>query len=140
MRAPILAMALTLSATLATAQESPLAGTWTATDAERDGAPANDLVGHRLIFAGETFEIVGADGDLVYAGTTRIDPATEPPAIDFVNTEGEATGVTWEGIWRLDDPALVITDNAPDPSRPRPADFVAPAGSGYVKVIFARGG
>jgi uncharacterized protein (TIGR03067 family) len=136
MRAPMLGLALGLLATAAVAEER-LAGSWTATDAERNGAPANDLVGHRLTFAGERFEIVGADGRLVYAGTTRIDPAVEPPAIDFVNTEGEAKGVTWQGIWRLDDPALVITDNAPDPSRPRPTDFVAPAGSGYVKVIFA---
>lgn len=137
MRALLLAMMVGLSVTLAAAQTSPLEGRWLATDAERDGEPANDLVGHRLTFSGERFEIVAPDGELAYGGTTRIDPRATPPAIDFVNTEGEARGVTWRGIWRLDDPALVITDNAPDPGRPRPTDFPAPAGSGYVKVIFA---
>lgn len=139
MRALLLVLGLMLSA-CTTAQESPLEGTWTATDAERDGAPAMDVIGHRLTFAGDSFQIVKPDGVLLYAGTYRVDPATNPPSIDFVNTEGEAAGVTWAGIWRLDDPALVITDNAPDPTRPRPTDFAALAGSGYVMVVFAPGG
>lgn len=115
MRASMLVLAVLLSA-CATAQESPLTGTWTATDAERNGAPAVDVVGHRLTFADDSFRIVKPDGALVYGGTYRVDPAAEPPAIDFVNTEGEAAGVTWAGIWRLDDTALVIADNAPDPA------------------------
>jgi uncharacterized protein (TIGR03067 family) len=124
----------------ATAQESPLTGTWTATEAMRDGAPAVDVVGHRLTFTDDGFQIAKPDGVLVYGGTYRVDPAAVPPAIDFVNTEGEASGVTWAGIWRLDDAGLVIADNAPDPSRPRPNAFAAPDGSGYIVVTFAPGG
>jgi uncharacterized protein (TIGR03067 family) len=99
-----------------------------------------DVVGHRLTVADDRFQIVEPDGALVYGGTFRVDPAAVPPAIDFVNTEGEAAGVTWAGIWRLDETGLVIADNAPDPSRPRPTGFGAPAGSGYIMVTFAPGG
>ena len=139
MRASMLVLAGMLSA-CTTAQESPLTGSWTAINAVRNGAPALDVVGHRLTFADDSFRIVKPDGALVYGGTYRVDPAAEPPSIDFVNTEGEAAGVTWAGIWRLDDTGLVITDNAPDPSRPRPPGFGAPAGSGYIMVTFAPGG
>ena len=116
MRASMLVLAGMLSA-CATAQESPLTGTWTATDAVRNGAPALDVVGHHLTFADDSFRIVKPDGALVYGGTYRVDPAAVPPA-----------GVTWAGV-ELDDTGLVITDNAPDPSRPRPTGFGAPAGS-----------
>jgi uncharacterized protein (TIGR03067 family) len=138
MRSSVLALMLGALATGAAAQESPLAGAWTAVDAVRDGAPATDVVGHRLSFEGETFEIVKPDGALVYAGTFRSDPSAEPHEIDFANTEGEAAGTDWAGIWRLDGAALTIVDNAPDPSRPRPAEFAALAGSGYIMVVFER--
>ena len=140
MRAAILALALGLITAPLAAQEALLDGTWTAIEAERNGAPAPDVVGHRLSIAGEAFEIVAPDGAPVYAGTVRVDPATEPAEIDFVNTAGEAAGVTWAGIWRLDGTTLTTVDNAPDPSRPRPAAFAAPTGSGYVMVVFERDG
>jgi uncharacterized protein (TIGR03067 family) len=136
MRAPILALALVL-ATTAAAQE-PLAGAWTATEAERNGAPAPELLGHRLSLADGEFEIAGTDGAMIYAGTYRLDPTADPSAIDFVNTEGEAAGVTWAGIWRADADTLTIVDNAPDPTRPRPTEFAAPANSGYVMLTFQR--
>jgi len=41
----------------AKAEEAALQGNWTATKAERDGKPADDLVGHRLSFTGDRFEI-----------------------------------------------------------------------------------
>ena len=53
-------------------------GTWTATDAERNGEPATDVVGHRLTFAGDSFRIVRPDGALVYGGSFRADPAAVP--------------------------------------------------------------
>ena len=48
--------------------------------------------------------------------------------------------MTWAGIWQVDGGTLTIVDNALDPSRPRPSDFAAPAGSGYVMVVFERDG
>jgi uncharacterized protein (TIGR03067 family) len=138
MRLPVLGLALGLIATGAGAQDAPLAGSWTATEAEREGAPAPDVVGHRLTFEGESFEIAGPDGKQLYAGTFRTDPSARPQEIDLANTAGEAAGTVWAGIWRLEGAALTIVDNAPDPSRARPADFAAPAGSGYILVLFER--
>ena len=82
--------------------------------------------------------IVKPDGTEVYSGTFKSDPSLDPRAIDFTNTAGEAAGTDWAGIWRLDGTTLTIADNAPDPSRPRPAEFAAPAGSGYIMIVFER--
>jgi hypothetical protein len=49
-------------AQLAMAADKQLQGTWTATKAERDGKPAADVVGHRLFFSGDRFEIQSRTG------------------------------------------------------------------------------
>jgi uncharacterized protein (TIGR03067 family) len=61
---------------------SKLQGTWTAAQAERNGKPADDVVGHRLIFENSRFEIQSVNGQRLYAGTVRLDPGTRPAAID----------------------------------------------------------
>ena len=38
-----------------------LQGAWTATQAERDGKAADDVVGHRLSFSGNRFQIRSKD-------------------------------------------------------------------------------
>ena len=38
------------------AAQTTLQGSWTATKAERDGKPADDVVGHRLTFTSDRFE------------------------------------------------------------------------------------
>jgi len=68
--------------------QKQLEGTWIATKAERDGKAADDLVGHRLSFAGNRFQIESKDGKPLYAGTVRVDPSARPAAIDFEHTEG----------------------------------------------------
>ena len=42
--------------------QAALEGAWTATRAERDGKAAHDLMGHRLSFTGNRFEIRSKDG------------------------------------------------------------------------------
>jgi uncharacterized protein (TIGR03067 family) len=115
-----------------------LAGSWTALRAERDGAPAPELIGHRLLFAGDRFEIAGKDGRPLYAGSYSVDDVTEPAAIDFVQDGGAADGQTWEGIYRLDGGELTIVDDAVDPAQGRPTDFTTAKGSGRVLLVFAR--
>jgi hypothetical protein len=39
---------------------------------------------------------------------------------------------------QFDGATLKICDNAPDMTKPRPNGFAAPAGSGYVFVVFTR--
>jgi uncharacterized protein (TIGR03067 family) len=119
------------------AQEN-LQGTWTATKAERDGKAADDVVGHRLSFAGNRFRIESKDLTLLYAGTVRVDPGAKPAAIDFEHSEGDLNGKAWKGIYALDGDTLTICDNAPDLDKGRPAAFDAKTGSGFVLITFER--
>src|SRR5262249_42081661 len=77
-----------------TAEEAQkkLQGTWEAAKAERDGKPADDVVGHRLTFAAGRFRIHSKDGKLLYEGTCKVDPSAKPAAIDFEHSEGALKG------------------------------------------------
>ena len=112
-----------------------LVGTWIALQAQRDGAPDPDALGHRLTFAANRFTIE-AKGKLLYAGTYTLDPAAEPARIDFRHDEGEVKGAVWEGIYRLEGEGLVICDDAFDPKRERPTQFTTSPSSGHVLITF----
>jgi uncharacterized protein (TIGR03067 family) len=118
--------------------QKQLQGTWTATQAERDGQAADDVVGHRLSLTGNRFQIQSKDGKPLYAGSVRVDPSAKPAAIDFEHTEGALTGKAWQGIYALDGDTLTVCDNAPNLDQGRPAAFEATRGSGYVLITFTR--
>jgi uncharacterized protein (TIGR03067 family) len=118
--------------------QKKLQGSWTATKAERDGKPADDVVGNRLSFTGNRFRIQSKDGKLLYAGTVRVDPNAKPAAIDFEHTEANLKGKAWKGIYILDGETLTICDNAPNLDKGRPTAFEAKGGSGYVSITFKR--
>ena len=122
----------------AEAAPTKVQGTWTATKAERDGRAADDVVGHRLAFTGNSFQIQSKDGKLLYAGAVRMDPNAKPAVIDFEHKEGVLKGKLWRGIYALDGDTLTICDNAPDPEKGRPGAFEAKGGSGYVLITFKR--
>ena len=132
---------LVLAAAVATdapAQSSAkLDGTWTAVSAERNGKPADELTGHRLTFAGDTF-VIERDGKTLYTGTFKTDPAKTPAQIDFVQTEEQDKGKTWRGIYALEGDTLRTNDNAPDVAKPRPTRFATAPGSGHVMLVFKR--
>jgi len=117
------------------AERAKLQGTWRAVAAERNGAPAPELAGHELTFAGDRFRIT-RDGRPLYGGTYTIDPSAQPPRIDFDQHEGAELRGIWKGIYRLDGGRLEIVDNAPDMGKPAPTQFAAGPGSGYVLVRF----
>jgi uncharacterized protein (TIGR03067 family) len=118
--------------------QKQLQGTWTATQAARDGQAADDVVGHRLSLTGNRFQIQSKDGQPLYTGTVRVDPSATPAAIDFEHTEGALTGKAWQGIYALDGDTLTVCDNAPNLDQGRPAAFEATRGSGYVLITFTR--
>jgi uncharacterized protein (TIGR03067 family) len=116
--------------------QKKLQGTWAATKAERDGKAADDLVGHRLSFTGNRFQIRSKDGKTLYEGTFRVDAKTKPAAIDFEQTKGDLKGKSWKGIFALDGDTLTTCDNAPNLDKGRPAAFEAKTGSGHVLITF----
>jgi uncharacterized protein (TIGR03067 family) len=93
--------------------EMKLQGTWIATSAEREGKAADEIVGHRLSFAGNGFQIQSKDGKALHAGTVRMDPSATPAAIDFEDREGALNGKAWKGIYAVNGDTLTICDNAP---------------------------
>ncbi|MEQ1950489.1 TIGR03067 domain-containing protein [Mesorhizobium sp. CN2-181] len=115
-----------------------LQGTWVATKVLSEGKPAENLVGHRLTFDGANFQIQSSGGQIIFAGTTSIDPAANPASIDFVNVEGGAAGATWQGIYAFDEDTLSICDNSANLDADRPAAFDTASGSGHVLFIFER--
>jgi uncharacterized protein (TIGR03067 family) len=118
--------------------QKQLQGTWTATKAERDGKAAEDVVGHRLTFTGNRFQIQSKDGKPLYAGTFRVDPGAKPAAIDFEHTEGTLKGRAWKAIYALDGDVLTTCDNAPNLHRGRPAALESKSGSGSILITFKR--
>ena len=50
--------------------------------AESNGKAADDVVGYRLSFTGNRFQIQSKDGKPLYAGTVRVDPSAKPAAIE----------------------------------------------------------
>ena len=115
-----------------------LQGAWTATQAERGGKAADDVVGNRLSFTGSRFQIQSRDGKTLYSGTVRLDPSAKPATIDFAHTEGALKGKAWQGIYTLDGETLKVCDNAPNLDKGLPAAFEATSGSGHILITFKR--
>lgn len=117
-----------------------LKGAWISTSVESDGKADDDIVGHRLSFAGDRFEIRSKDGKPLFAGTIWIDAGVKPARIDFRHAKGELKGKTWKAIYALDGDSLTICDNSSNLATARPASFAAPSGSGHALFKFRRAG
>ena len=134
----ILGAGLTFAGALPAGAQAALQGNWIATKVETDGVASPEVVGHRLSFSGDRFEIKSKAGKTVYAGTVRTDPKAKPAAIDFAHSLGALNGKTWKGIYKLAGGSLIVCDNAADLAKGRPAAFEAKRGSGYVLLTFVR--
>ena len=115
-----------------------LQGSWVATKAERDSKPAEDVIGHRLTFTGNQFDIQDKSGKTVFKGTVTVNARAKPASIDFLHGEGTLKGKLWKGIYALDGNTLRICDNAEDLGKARPAAFAAKEHSGYILLTFTR--
>ena len=125
-------------ATGALAQDAgSIQGAWTVVSAERDAKATTEVAGHRLRFSGDTFAIQH-EGHSLFRGTYTVDTSKKPASIDFLHGDGNLKGKSWKGIYRFDGETLQICDNAPDMSKPRPTQFSAKTGSGYICIVFKR--
>lgn len=102
--------------------ETSLDGTWVAREATLAGASAQNLVGHRLTFEGDTFRIT-RDGKLLFGGRYSVDDTAKPPSIDFIQSDAESLAGVWRGIYELAGNTLKTCDNSYDLEKPRPKSF-----------------
>ncbi len=119
-------------------ERQKLQGTWFAVLAYRNGQDADYFNGNRLSFDGDRFAIRNDDGDLLFQGTYRVNPAAEPAQIDFQHEGNKLEGSNWQGIYMLTGNTLRICDNAPNPQADRPRQFSAGLGSGCLYFVFRR--
>ena len=107
-------------------------GAWQVVSINQEGED-KPLTGHfanlQAVMKGEN-RIVQS-GDMIHAQSRyRIDPSTQPRAIDIVLTDSAMRGQTMLGIYEIKDDRLRLC-LAP-PGSERPCEFTAKAGSGHV--------
>jgi uncharacterized protein (TIGR03067 family) len=121
-----------------TASERELQGSWIATKAEHNGKADNAVVGHRLSFTGNRFQIQSKDGKGLFSGLVRVDANAETRCHRLRAQGRVLKGKAWEGIYALEGDTLTTCDNAPNLEKGRPSAFEAKSGSGYVLITFKR--
>jgi squalene-hopene/tetraprenyl-beta-curcumene cyclase len=114
-----------------------LEGTWQIISDINDGKemPADMAKKIRLIFAGDGDWKVTVDGNVVGAGTTKLDPTKNPKTVDYTFTEGEEKGKSMPGIYELNGDTFRhcgVMKGA------RPTEFSSKPGSGQWLVTFRR--
>jgi uncharacterized protein (TIGR03067 family) len=116
-----------------------LAGTWKPTSAETDGRKLSD---EELKDVTVTYDAAGKfsvrrGGEVLYAGTFKIDPAKKPKAIDYTQTsEGGNQGMTVLGIYEVQGDTLRVCTTPP--GQGRPPEFSAKPGSGHFLRSYKR--
>jgi uncharacterized protein (TIGR03067 family) len=103
-------------------------GVWTFESVEAGGkkAPADDLKGMTVTFAGDKYTVKKGD-EVIQVGTQKLDLSKSPKAIDVKVNEGLNKGAVMLGIYEIDGDTLkVCFDEA---GKKRPTEFQSPAGS-----------
>ncbi len=113
-------------------------GTWQVVSLEIDGNKTDEQDAKKITVVNEAdgkwrLEV---DGKVIARGTSEIDPAKKPKAIDLTETEGDDKGTTALGIYEVgDDERKVCYAKA---GMERPDEFSAPAGSGRILAVLKR--
>ena len=103
-------------------------GVWTFASSEAGGkkAPADDLKGLTVTFAGDKYTVKKGD-EVIQVGTQKINPSKSPKTIDVTMTEGPSKGKVMLGIYEIDADTLKVCF---DPEgKTRPTEFKSPPGS-----------
>jgi uncharacterized protein (TIGR03067 family) len=103
-------------------------GVWTFESVEAGGnkAPADDLKGATITFAGDRFTVKKGD-EVIQAGTQKLDPSRSPKTIDVRMTEGLNKGAVMLGIYEIDQDTLRVCFD--EEGKKRPTEFKSAAGS-----------
>ena len=103
-------------------------GVWTFESIEAGGkkAPADQLKGATITFAGDKFTVKKGD-EVIQAGTQKLDPSKSPKSIDVLVTEGMKKGAVMLGIYEIDGDTLTVCFD--EEGKKRPAEFKSAPGS-----------
>jgi uncharacterized protein (TIGR03067 family) len=113
-------------------------GTWRLRSREVDGKTFGEeeikgVIG--AIDGSGTFSVRRGD-KTIGAGAVKLDPTTNPKAVDITYTEGEHKGKTVLGIYEIEGDTFRVCCARPRDARP--AEFCAKAGSGRALVVYQR--
>ena len=103
-------------------------GVWTFESVEAGGkkAPAEELKGLTLTFAGDKYTVKKGD-EVIQVGRQKLDPSRSPKAIDVTITEGLNKGKSMLGIYEIDGDTLKVCFD--EGGKKRPTEFKSAAGS-----------
>jgi uncharacterized protein (TIGR03067 family) len=103
-------------------------GVWTFESVEAGGkkAPADDLKGLTVAFAGDKYTVKKGD-EVIQVGTQKLDPSKSPKIIDVTVTEGLKKGAVMLGIYEIDGDTLKVCFD--EEGKKRPTEFKSPVGS-----------
>src|SRR5262249_28644075 len=115
-----------------------LTGTWQTVAYTRDGNKASDqgLPKIKLVIDANGRATALRSGETFFAGTTRLDPTTDPMSIDVTYTEGESKGKTAFGIFKIEGDLLTICRALP--GQVRPTEFASAPGNGHLLMTYKR--
>ena len=103
-------------------------GVWTFASVEAGGkkAPADDLKGLTVTFAGDKYTVKKGD-EVIQVGTQKLDPSKSPKTIDVKLIEGLNKGAVMLGIYEINGDTLKVCFD--ESGKKRPTEFQSPAGS-----------
>jgi uncharacterized protein (TIGR03067 family) len=113
-------------------------GTWRVVSLVINGDEAKKEDARKLLVvngADGSWKLV-VDGKEIARGTSQIDPAKLPKALDFTPTEGDAKGKLFLGIYELGEKKRTMCF-APT-GKERPHEFSSAMGSGHILLTFER--
>lgn len=111
-------------------------GEWVCVYFERDGVEVIHDSELSSTFSGEEF-VVKQRGQIVVAGTSKVNPNKQPQEIDTTYTAGELQGQTIKGIRKIEGERITYC-RAASADDPRPTEFTTTPGSGRLLTIYDR--
>jgi len=115
-----------------------LQGNWLLVAWEVNGkkTPEEKVKDTRLTITGDNYRVVSGMGDMLEAGTIKLDPTKKPKAVDSIISLGAHKGKTRLGIYEVEDDQGKFCYAAP--GKERPQDFTTRPASGHSLWIWKR--
>jgi uncharacterized protein (TIGR03067 family) len=120
------------------ADRQALRGNWRMIELHVDGQRTADEEARRftVVNAGDGGWSLLRDGGEFIRGTSTIDPAATPKAIDFIATDPNGERQEYHGIYEPGDPIRRLCFGRP--GRPRPVAFTSTADDEQLLIVFER--